>query len=399
VRDFRVADEGFYAGRVAVTTKGRENCWERWAAFCVPLGVDPFLQDTLFSERVCLLKRFADRVRMGYYGQGKQVQAGSVSSAITSVGQAIALATNSNPTKIVGSEKLLPRLQQMLDGFQKADPPTLKQLPVEADVPEFLVKHGLAPNARELDHAIGDLTMIAFYYLLRIGEYTTKGARNNSKQTEEFKLGDITFFSKDTHGQLHCLPRDAPVDLILAAEGATMKLDNQKNGWKGICDYQECNGEPIHCPVRDLGRRYVHLRTQGTTNCTIISAYYHAGQRFDVTSDHISTALKQAATVLEYPLVKGIPIEQINTHSLQSGSANALALSGYSNTQIQKMGRWRGATFKECVRNELACFSSGMSRDMKTKFGFVNVSGNVFSDITDVCINADYCAPPTVTVM
>jgi hypothetical protein len=36
---------------------------------------------------------------------------------------------------------------------------------------------------------------------------------------------------------------------------------------------------------------------------------------------------------------------------------------------------------------------------MKTKFGFVNVSGNAFSDITDACINADYCAPPTVAVM
>ena len=114
--------------------------------------------------------------------------------------------------------------------------------------------------------------MIAFYYLLRIGEYTTKGARNNSKQTNEFKLVDITFFSKDARGQLHCLPRDALMDLILVAEGATMKLDNQKNV------YQECIGDPIYCPVRALGRRYVHLRTQGATNHTIISAYYHAGQ-------------------------------------------------------------------------------------------------------------------------
>jgi hypothetical protein len=52
----------------------------------------------------------------------------------------------------------------------------------------------------------GDLTMIAFYYLLRIGKYTTKGVRNNSKQTQEFKLGDITFFAKDKQGNLCCLP-------------------------------------------------------------------------------------------------------------------------------------------------------------------------------------------------
>ena len=69
----------------------------------------------------------------------------------------------------------------MLDGFRKDDPSTTKQLPVEADVPEFLVSLGLASEARKLDRSIGDLTMIAFYYLLRIGEYTTKGARNNTK--------------------------------------------------------------------------------------------------------------------------------------------------------------------------------------------------------------------------
>ncbi len=83
--------------------------------------------------------------------------------------------------------------------------------------------------------------MIVFYYLLRIGEYTTKGTQNNSKQTEEFKMGDIMFFAKDKHGHLWCLPCDAPSDQIASADGATMKLDNQKNGWKGVCVYQECN--------------------------------------------------------------------------------------------------------------------------------------------------------------
>jgi hypothetical protein len=59
------------------------------------------------------------------------------------IGQMITLATNINPTKVPGSDKLIPRLQQMLDGFCKADPPTTKQLPVEADILEFLVKLGL----------------------------------------------------------------------------------------------------------------------------------------------------------------------------------------------------------------------------------------------------------------
>jgi hypothetical protein len=96
------------------------------------------------------------------------------------------------------------------------------------------------------------------------------------------------------------------------------------------------------------------------------------------------------ATVLEYPTGKGIPINCIDTHSLRSGGANALSLSGYSDTQIKKMGRWRGATFKEYIREELACFSKGMSKSMKKKFNFVNIAGNAFNTITDDPINREY---------
>jgi hypothetical protein len=87
----------------------------------------------------------------------------------------------------MGSNKLLPRLSQIYNGWRKEDPPTTKQLPVEADVPKLLVECRLISTATSLDRAIGDLSLIAFYYLLRIGEYTVKGNRNNTKQTVQFK--------------------------------------------------------------------------------------------------------------------------------------------------------------------------------------------------------------------
>jgi hypothetical protein len=54
-------------------------------------------------------------------------------------------------------------------------------------------------------------------------------------------------------------------------------------------------------------------------------------------------------TITELSTVtQGIPIALIDTHLLRSGGANALAfLFGYSNTQLEKMGRWKEATFKE----------------------------------------------------
>jgi hypothetical protein len=47
------------------------------------------------------------------------------------------------------------------------------------------------------------------------------------------------------------------------------------------------------------------------------------------------------------------------------------------------MGRWRSTTFKEYTREELACFSTRMSKDMKQKFNFVNIAGSSFVDATD----------------
>ena len=165
----------------------------------------------------------------------------------------------------------------------------------------------------------------------------------------------------------------------LSANSATLKLDNQKNGWKGVCVHQEANGKEFNCPVRALARWVIHL-TNGALGTTLLLPVYHKNIPLDITGEDISKGLKMAATLLQYPSTRGIPVARIDTHSLRSGGANALALLGYSDTQIQKMGRWKGATFKEYIREELACYSAGMSTNMKCNFKFVNVSGNAYHD-------------------
>jgi hypothetical protein len=72
----------------------------------------------------------------------------------------------------------------MLDGWRKDDDPVMKKLPVEVDIPEYLVRIGLLPAATEMMKASGDLSLVAYYYLLRIGEYTRGGSRSGKKHTE-----------------------------------------------------------------------------------------------------------------------------------------------------------------------------------------------------------------------
>jgi hypothetical protein len=148
------------------------------------------------------LSGFLARVRTGYYGQGKQVKNCTVSSALTAVGQTIVLACNDNPTKVKGSDKLIPRLQVMLDGYRKENPATIKKLPVQSDVPELLVTAAYNGWGTKMDKAAADLSLIAFYCLLWVGEYTVKGSQNSTKQTVQFKYEDITFSLQKRKGAI-----------------------------------------------------------------------------------------------------------------------------------------------------------------------------------------------------
>lgn len=176
----------------------------------------------------------------------------------------------------------------------------------------------------------------------------------------------MRFFRRNKLGRLRLLPRNAPGEEILTAHSATLKLDNQKNGWRGVCVHQEANGEEFLCAVKALARRYIHLRNNNkSTAKEFMSAFWVDGIRYDVTDHDMRDNFKWAGKELFYPTNRGIPIERIDTHSLRGGGANALSLSGYSDTQIQKMGRWKGKTFKEYIREDLHCFSEGMSRNNK----------------------------------
>jgi hypothetical protein len=289
-----------------------------------------------------------------------------------------------DPTKLRGKDKYLPRISQMLDGFKKDDPPTIKKMPCTIDLPEKMAAWGREKGASELEKAVGDLGLVAMYYLLRVGEYTVKRYKNNTKQTEQFKMRDVTFFKYCKRGRLRRLGRNAKDKDIMSADGVTLKIGNQKNGWKNVSIFHEANGEEFMCPGKAIGRRYCDIRRQGGGEGTYLSAYWVDGVRCDVTDQDMRESIKAAGRALDYPTEYGIDIERLDTHSLRSGGANQLATAGYSEMEIQKMGRWKGDTFKEYIREELACFSAGMSKKMKQKFKFVNITGSAQGDLVDV---------------
>ena len=157
-----------------------------------------------------------------------------------------------------------------------------------------------------------------------------------------------------------------------------------------MCIHQEANGCDYFCPVRALGRRVCYIRRHTSDQDTLLSAYWHEGARCDVTDGDIRESIKAAAATLRYPETRGIEIDDVDTHSLRGGGANALHMAGYTDLQIMKMGCWKTKTFLEYIREELGCSSSGMSRAMKRVFKYVNVSGDRWNDVMSAAVVSDY---------
>ena len=122
--------------------------------------------------------------RVGYFGRGKQVTAQTLSGILMSFARQSVWPQTWIQQKWKGQTSSCLCLH---NGFHKSDPPTLKMLLVEADVPEFLVGMGQMPVTSPKPHAVDDLCFMVFYFLWQVGEYTVNGLCNSSKQTEQFE--------------------------------------------------------------------------------------------------------------------------------------------------------------------------------------------------------------------
>ena len=176
---------------------------------------------------------------------------------------------------------------------------------------------------------------MTFYFLSRVGEYTLKAILKKKTMTRQ-----VSFFVKEANCLLRLLLLDALAEELLVADGATLRISNQKNGSGGAyvnhCAIEE---EKVICCVKALARRVIHIRRHLSNGRTLLNAYWDEVGCGNVTDNNIRFETKYSATVLNYPK-KGIPINRIDISTNWLGGACAIKLTGYDNNVIPNMGRW-----------------------------------------------------------
>ena len=372
-RLYCAAREDSANGVLAQTQKVRLRYWTHWQHYCRVLhAVDPFLSGLATPQQVALLQGFARYVREGHAGRGHTVRSGSVQDALCAVGKTFELDLRPNPIYQAGAYKQYwEPLRSILATYRRDDPKSTPQLAVPVTLTEHLLQQTQQPHLTDPHaSAVADMVNIAFYYLLRVGEYTKP--RSNSTNTKPFRVQDVTFRRADGTR----IPNNSTLQILYTATEATIRMPNQKNGVKGECIHQECTGT-VNSPIKSLARRVHNIMSKPhASSTTPIHNYHHPlyCHYQPITATTINNTIKRAAS--EIGLFKlGYTPSDVSSHSLRAGGAMAMHLNGIDTNTIQKMGRWKSNTFLMYIHEQISAFATGVSIKMSHAIPFRHIAG------------------------
>ena len=332
--DLGLVNQAVRAGVVPGRAAAADRHWQQWLAFAASVNVDPWLHSVL--DPIPLLQVFAARYRDGRLAPSHgPVRSRTVEDAVRSVGQTFARVGAKDVRKdALGGIDF--RLQRQLRAYAKADPAPARVKPIPIQLLFYALSAAHAAPHADAMLAIADMAVIAFYFLLRPGEYTGASADNTP-----FTLADVQLFLGARRLDLFTAP---PADLR-AATAVSLTFTTQKSGVRGEVVQHGRSGSAHCCPTRAVARRVLHLRHHVASPTTPLGTYYAPSapggpvRRHPVTSADITGLLRTAAQALG-PELGLLPCD-IQARSLRAGGAMALLCAKVDSNIIRLLGRWQ----------------------------------------------------------
>ena len=276
--------------------------------------------------------------------------------------QTIVLAGYADPRRSYGCKDLDLPFAKLLRSYKLQDPAPKPQLALPVRAIQCAVdfyRDKQTPAGR----AIADLLTIAFFFLLRPGEYTMPTSHTKTR-TVQFRRQDVRFFKNGT-----ILPHSSPLALLRTADAVRLYLDNQKNGQCGATMYHTARPSPF-CPVKALAARVHHLFKVAPATPAMPWSFVGLGSH--VTSSHITLAVRESV-VLSGLLNSGYSPSRVSAHSLRASGAMALRLNNVGEDLIKKLGRWSSSTWLTYIHAQISSLTAGLSEHMAVHHVFYNV--------------------------
>jgi hypothetical protein len=309
-----------------------------------------------------MLLTFAVAVREGKYGLGRRVKVQSVAVALRSVAQKYVLDGHPDPRRASPAQHALDLpIARILKRFDDEDSTPEPKLAVPVStITVIATGYHFTPHHT----AVADLVIIAFFYLLRVGEYTSPSTPR-PKRTIPLRKCDVRLWWSG-----NIIHPDSSLTALLLADSATISIANTKNGTKGAFVYHFAIGGPI-CPVAALARRIDNLRRKPLT--TLLSTVITNLGTSTISDRAITIAVRWGATA-DCLLARGYTLDRVSSHSLWAEGAMAMKLSGASDSTIMRIGRWTSLTYLTYIHSQIVALAKGVACKMSQCVHFQNVS-------------------------
>ena len=140
--------------------------------------------------------------------------------------------------------------------------------------------------------ALCDLIVIAFFFLLRPGEY----AASSSDMAAPFRLQDVHLFA----GRFKLDLATASNAMVWSDTYVALEFTTQKNGVKGELIGLGKSGQDFWCPVRAVIRRVLHLRQHHAAAPTSLHCFFdrHTSRWLGINSGHVTAHLRGAVLAM-----------------------------------------------------------------------------------------------------
>ena len=322
---------------------------------------DPFL--TGLDDKIPFFRVFAQRLRDGRSSRsGNPITAGHLADEIYHVVKTFQELGAKDPRRD-DDGRVDVRYKNLITAYRNEDPAPTRVKPIPIQVLHQAQRTVSLCTPGAADYAVMDLIWIAFFFLLRPGEYVL------GSETTPLVVQDVSLMVN-----AHKIdPFLCPLEQLFQVTHATITFPDQKNRVKGETIGHACSGQTLACPVRALVRRLHCLRLDGAPVTTPLCAYYVQGRMYTVKHAQLAAIIKTAAASL--PTLNYLPSEY-GPRSLRSGGAMAL-LCGQIDTDIIKLvGRWKSDAIFRYLHAQALPVVSNLSRTMVAHGQFTLLPGS-----------------------
>ena len=222
-------------------------------------------------------------------------------------------------------------------------------------------------STSEREQAVSWLLIGAIFFAMRSCEYL-RTSSEDKKRTKIVRIGHV-IFKKGTSIVNHSDPTLRSSDLV------RIKFVFQKNDRRDVCIHMFRSGDPILCPVIAWANTVQRIRKiPNTTDDSEVCLFYNNNQKIEhINAHHVRSRLRAIVILLGEDKL-GFNKDDIGLHSIRSGGAMAMFLSGTSVIIIMRVGRWSSEAFLEYIRDQIESFTAGVSRKMLNVEEFFNLN-------------------------